>query len=352
ARDRVGAVPPGRRPAGERARLPRHPHPAPPDVPQPRGPGGLPGEPVGGRSDPLRPGLPRPAVAVGVPAREARSAALARGGGGAALHGRHRRCPVLPGTPRIRGHGDRGKLGLPVADRLPAAPSLREHAAHPDAHAAGAHHPRAVPGADVPLGASPVPSGAEPPSRAARAKARPRVRRSGCEAPGSALRERMAPRAEARKRLLEATIRTLATEGYAGTTARSIARTGGFAPGVIYYHFEDLEDLLLAALRHTGRQRMEAYQEALGSSDSGVELAERLRDLYEEDMAEEGHVAAVQELFAAAATAPRLREELLAHVERWEQVAAEAVRRLVAGTAVEDVVPARELGAVAVAAFL
>ena len=196
-----------------------------------------------------------------------------------------------------------------------------------------------------------------PPSRPRRSSSAPSssspsAASSGTSRASSGTSRTRARREEARERLLHAAIRTLATEGYAGTTARSIARTGGFAPGVIYYHFEDLEDLLLAALRHTGRQRMEAYQEALGSCDSAVELAERLRDLYEEDMAEEGHVAAVQELFAAAATAPRLREELLAHVERWEQVAAEAVRRLVAGTAVEDVVPARELGAVAVAAFL
>ncbi|MFC5750564.1 TetR family transcriptional regulator [Actinomadura rugatobispora] len=161
-----------------------------------------------------------------------------------------------------------------------------------------------------------------------------------------------ARREEARERLLQAAVRTLATEGYGGTTARSIARTGGFAPGVIYYHFEDLEDLLLAALRHTGRKRMETYQEALGSCDSAVELLDRLRGLYAEDMAEEGHIAAVQELFTAAATSPRLREELLAHVGPWSEFAAAAVRRLVAGTALEDVVPSRELGSIAIAAFL
>ncbi|XVQ09908.1 TetR family transcriptional regulator [Spirillospora sp. CA-255316] len=161
-----------------------------------------------------------------------------------------------------------------------------------------------------------------------------------------------ARREEARERLLQAAVRTLATEGYGGTTARSIARTGGFAPGVIYYHFEDLEDLLLAALRHTSRLRMEAYQEALGSCDSAVDLLDRLRGLYAEDMAEQGHIAAVQELFTAAATAPRLREELLAHIGPWTEFAAAAVRRLVAGTALEEVVPSRELGSIAVATFL
>ncbi|GAA0560717.1 TetR/AcrR family transcriptional regulator [Actinomadura livida] len=162
----------------------------------------------------------------------------------------------------------------------------------------------------------------------------------------------MAPRAEARQRLLEATVRTLAAEGYGGTTARSIAKTGGFAPGVIYYHFEDLEALLVAALRHTSQARRDRYEEALGSCTDATELLARLRELYAEDMRDQGHIDAVQELFTASATSPRLREELLAHVESWSEFAATAVHRLVGGTALAGVVPSRELGMIAVAMFL
>ncbi|TDD93773.1 TetR family transcriptional regulator [Actinomadura rubrisoli] len=162
----------------------------------------------------------------------------------------------------------------------------------------------------------------------------------------------MASREEARNRLLEATIRTLATEGYGGTTARSIARTGGFAPGVIYYHFDDLEDLLLAALRHTSRARMACYQEALGSCTSAADLLARLRELYAEDMRDQGHIDAVQELFAASSGSPRLRAELLAHIGPWADFAAAAIHRLVEGTTLENLIPSSELGMAAVAMFL
>ncbi|TDC95350.1 TetR/AcrR family transcriptional regulator [Actinomadura sp. 7K507] len=162
----------------------------------------------------------------------------------------------------------------------------------------------------------------------------------------------MAPRAEARKRLLEATIRTLAVEGYGGTTARSIAKTGGFAPGVIYYHFEDLEALLVAALRHTSQARMARYEDVLGSCTDATELLSRLREMYAEDLRDQGHIDAVQELFTASATSPRLREELLSHVESWSGFAAAAVQRLVDGTTLERLVPSRELGMIAVAMFL
>ncbi|TDC42054.1 TetR/AcrR family transcriptional regulator [Actinomadura sp. KC345] len=162
----------------------------------------------------------------------------------------------------------------------------------------------------------------------------------------------MPPRAETRKRILDATIRTLAVEGYGGTTARSIARTGGFAPGVIYYHFEDLEALFVAALRETSQERMQRYGEALGSCSDATELFSRLREVYAGDIRDQGHIDAVQELFTASSTSPRLREELLAHVESWSAFAAEAIQRLVDGTALKDVVPSREVGMIAVAMFL
>ncbi|GAA4225484.1 hypothetical protein GCM10022254_07400 [Actinomadura meridiana] len=162
----------------------------------------------------------------------------------------------------------------------------------------------------------------------------------------------MAPRAETRNRLLEAAIRTLAVEGYGGTTARSIARTGGFAPGVIYYHFEDLEALLVAALRHTSQARRAYYEEALGSCTDAAELISRLRDLYAEDMRDKGHIDAVQELVTASATSPRVRAELLAHIDSWSEFATDAVQRLVAGTTFEDMAPSRDIGMMAVAMFL
>ena len=80
-----------------------------------------------------------------------------------------------------------GSWVYPVADHPPAAPPLRGHAAHADPHAARTHRPRPVPGADVPFGASPVPSGAEPQSPATRAEARPCTHRGGREALESAL---------------------------------------------------------------------------------------------------------------------------------------------------------------------
>ena len=158
-------------------------------------------------------------------------------------------------------------------------------------------------------------------------------------------------RAQTRDRVLRATVRTLASQGYARTTARAIARTGGFAPGVIYYHFTDLDDLFAATARFTSQARLERYRAETDGVTGAVELVRRLRRLYAEDGAE-GHIAAVQELVAAATSSTRLAEQIRAETARWQDFAETVLRGLLANTPLAALVPARELAVAAVAAYL
>jgi AcrR family transcriptional regulator len=161
----------------------------------------------------------------------------------------------------------------------------------------------------------------------------------------------MGERSETRERVLQAALRTLATEGFAGTSARAIARAGGFAPGVIYYHFKDLHDLLLAALDYTSAKRLARYRAEVEAATSTTDLLRRLRALYAEDVAE-GHTSAVQELFAGASSSSRLADGILEQVQPWVEFAEVAVRRLLAGTPLEQVLPAREVARAVVALYL
>lgn len=157
--------------------------------------------------------------------------------------------------------------------------------------------------------------------------------------------------AQARQRILEATVRTLAAVGYPATTARAIAQTGGFTPGVIYYHFDDLTDLFVATARHTSRARMARYVSEVDGVRGATELVRTLRRLYRED-GESGHIAAVQELVAAANSAPVLAAEVRAATRQWEEFAETVVARLVDGTPLAPLVPVKEVAALAVGAYL
>jgi len=158
-------------------------------------------------------------------------------------------------------------------------------------------------------------------------------------------------RTDTRERILAAAVRTLATEGYAKTTARAIARVGGFAPGVIYYHFTDLDDLFVATAEFTSEARLRRYRAETDGVSAATDLLRRLRTLYAEDGAD-GHIAAVQELVGAAVTAPRLAAQVRVETARWLAFAEEVINRLVGGTPLASLVPVRETATAVVGAYL
>lgn len=157
-------------------------------------------------------------------------------------------------------------------------------------------------------------------------------------------------RPAARARIVAAALQTLERSGYAGATARAIAATGGFNQALIYYHFESIEELLLAALQDFSERRLKRYQRALDSVTALTQLIDVMTRLYEED-AESGELAAAQEVVSGSATSPELRQRVMALMGPWFAFAEEVVRRLLQGTVFEELLPARELAYAFVALY-
>ncbi|WP_338674755.1 TetR/AcrR family transcriptional regulator [Streptomyces sp. SCSIO 30461] len=156
---------------------------------------------------------------------------------------------------------------------------------------------------------------------------------------------------DTRDRVLEATLACLVRNGHGGTTARAIAQTGGFAPGVIYYHFADLDDLLVAALMRTSASRIRRYRTELSGTDRAAHAVARLRELYNEDV-ETGHIAAVHELYSGARPESRLAARLAVETRNWEELAEELLTVLLRGKPLTSVVRVPVLASAAVAFYL
>jgi len=159
------------------------------------------------------------------------------------------------------------------------------------------------------------------------------------------------PRTAARERILRAAVLALATHGYAGTTARSIAALGGFAPGVIYYHFTDLDEVFVATAAYTSEQREARYRAGITGVTSAVELVGRMRALYAED-AGSGHIEAIQELVAAARPGSALAAAMAEQTRRWESLAEEVLRVLLRGKPLARLVNVPTAARAAVAYYL
>src|SRR5215467_14352162 len=121
---------------------------------------------------------------------------------------------------------------------------------------------------------------------------------------------------DTRRRIVEAAFETLRANGFAGTSARSIARVGSFNQALIFYHFGSVNDLLIAALDWSAKQRMTRYREALTGIDDLPRLMDAAASLYKED-AESGHTTVLAELFAASLAVPALAAQLTARMEPW-----------------------------------
>jgi AcrR family transcriptional regulator len=156
---------------------------------------------------------------------------------------------------------------------------------------------------------------------------------------------------QTRAALVAAAQETLKQEGFAKTTARAIAQRAGVNQALVFYHYGGVNELLLAALEASSAERLAVYRAALADATT-VEIAiERMTDLYREDIAG-GHVTVLAELVGASLAHPDLAPQLLERMEPWFAFSRETIERLLGGTPLAQLVPAREASFVVVALFL
>ena len=156
---------------------------------------------------------------------------------------------------------------------------------------------------------------------------------------------------DTKSRIVDAALETLKAEGFAGTSARAIARRGGFNQALIFYHFGTVNDLLLAALDRTSEIRMARYAESVRDVGSVEEAVRVATDLYREDLAS-GHITVLSELIAGSLDRPDLAPEIVARMEPWIELAEQAVQRTLGPLGVTGIVPERTIAYGIVALFL
>jgi AcrR family transcriptional regulator len=154
-----------------------------------------------------------------------------------------------------------------------------------------------------------------------------------------------------RERIVSATIETLRTVGYPGTTARAIARAGGFNQALIYYHFGGIHAAMLAAVDRVSEERMTRYRESLaGIADLG-EFATVAFRLYREDM-EVGHTTVLVEVMAAVLAEPGLGAEVIKRMDAWVAYAEELIGGFLRRSPFASVLGEREIAQAVIAMYL
>jgi AcrR family transcriptional regulator len=152
-------------------------------------------------------------------------------------------------------------------------------------------------------------------------------------------------------RIVQAALATLKEEGFAGTSARAIARRGNFNQALIFYHFGTLADLLLAVLDYTSEVRFERYSNAMKGITSVEAAVTIATDLYREDLAA-GHITVISEMIAGSLERPDLAPEIVKRMEPWIDLTTDAVKSMLASIGAEGIAPSRTIAHAIVALYL
>jgi len=121
---------------------------------------------------------------------------------------------------------------------------------------------------------------------------------------------------ETKQALRRAAASSLIEQGFAGTTARSIATRADRNQASIYYHFGGIEQLLITALRHSSEERLDRYRSTIDAGAGLGKLVQDLESLYEQDR-ESGHLRLLTELVGGLTASPQLREGLEEATKPW-----------------------------------
>lgn len=152
-------------------------------------------------------------------------------------------------------------------------------------------------------------------------------------------------------RLVDATVRVLARDGFAHASARAIAHQAGTVNGSIFYYFGSMDGLLAATATALADRGIARIRNGLGGDKAHVEWPARLSAvLREEAEGEDGR--AVMELFVGARTSPALAGEVRKAIDRAIDYATNEMESVLGGSPITQLVPVPLIAELAAAAFL
>jgi AcrR family transcriptional regulator len=163
--------------------------------------------------------------------------------------------------------------------------------------------------------------------------------------------ESRASRADTRQRLVDAALRALKEQGFVGASARSIANIGGFNQSLVFYYFGSVNELLLAALEQTSKQRFDRYREVADGASSLLELTVAAAQLYSEDL-DSGHVTILAEMIGGSSSDPELGSQVALRLQPWLDLTREVMERFIGDTPFGQLLPGKDVAFGVVSLYL
>jgi TetR/AcrR family transcriptional repressor of bet genes len=143
---------------------------------------------------------------------------------------------------------------------------------------------------------------------------------------------RKASRALRRQQFIEATIATLARNGYARTTLTEVAATAGLSHGLIIFHFETKESLLTETLVFLAREYRDNWMQAIATApqNPAAQLEALIRADFLETICNPERLGAWSALWGEVQSRPIYQEHGLAFDLEYAETVERLCRELIA----------------------
>lgn len=132
-----------------------------------------------------------------------------------------------------------------------------------------------------------------------------------------------------REQISEAMLETMAEHGYAKASMQRIAQTADITPGLIHYHFEDKQSILLHLLDKLVDRQHEQLEVELAEEEDPVAQLDRAIDVFlaAGDTARPDQVAAWVTISAEAIRQPNVREAFADAIDAFQGLFVDLIER-------------------------
>lgn len=154
-----------------------------------------------------------------------------------------------------------------------------------------------------------------------------------------------------RAALVEAATAALQEVGFAGASAREIARRAGCRQSQVFYHFGSVAGVLLAALDAASQRRRAAFDGLVSDARDIGDLLDAAADIIRADL-DSGDVTVLVEMLAGARLVPGLDAEVMARLQPWQEFAERAVATALPEGPIARLAPVPDLAHAVVAGIL
>lgn len=157
---------------------------------------------------------------------------------------------------------------------------------------------------------------------------------------------------ESKRRLVEAAIAVMTSDGIAGVSARTVSQRAGVAQGLVFYHFGSVTDLVAQACVTATRERVELHRERFEAAVSFTELVQLARDVQEAERGT-GHVSVLGQALVMARADEGLGRAAREALGLWREPLGDVAQRLLApGSAFAGVLDPEPFTDLLMAAFI